>query len=141
MVGENRLEVDGLRNPGMDPKWRNVRVRQELVDEVKREIGKKKGRYPSLSEFVTEAVQLRLQTLAEEERLGEPIALGLEGPEEPRIWNLIAAYNRNKEECEHKEGEISTILADFHPSLSACALTGIQCSLYTCPRAETYPVM
>ena len=45
-------------------KWEAVRVKQELVEEVRKEV--EKGKYPSLSKFVSEAVQLRLQTLTKE---------------------------------------------------------------------------
>jgi len=43
------------------PEWRTIRVRQELVVAVKRTL--EKGRYRSLSEFVSEAVRLRLDEL------------------------------------------------------------------------------
>jgi len=45
-------------------KWKTVRIRQELVEEIKREA--KKKQYQSLSEFVSEAIQLRMQKLAKE---------------------------------------------------------------------------
>jgi len=105
------------------------------VEEVKKEIRKKKPEYPSLSEFVSEAIQLRLRTLAGEEETQEPVALGLR-TEEGQIWNMIAQYNLAEEECEYKESAIPTMLADLSLSSSACRLTGIQCSLYTCPRTK-----
>jgi glycine cleavage system H protein len=46
------------------PKLESVRVRQELLEEVKTEV--EKTEYKSLSEFVSDAIRLRLQTLAEE---------------------------------------------------------------------------
>ena len=46
------------------PKWKAVRVRQELLEEAKKEV--EKSQYPSLSEFVSEAIRLRLQTVAKE---------------------------------------------------------------------------
>jgi glycine cleavage system H protein len=46
------------------PKWRAVRIRQELVEEVKKEVEKRQ--YKSLSEFVSDAIRLRMQTLAKE---------------------------------------------------------------------------
>ena len=128
--------MDELRNLKTGPKWRKIRVRQELVEQVKREIEKRKSRYPSLSEFVSEAIQLRLRALAEEEEVGEPFGLGLGGIGEGQIWNVIAEYNRNMKECEYKQGEITTILADLPVSSLACRLTGIQCSLYACPRTN-----
>ncbi len=45
-------------------KMKVVRLRQELVEEIEKEV--KKGGYPSLSEFVSEAIQLRLQTLTKQ---------------------------------------------------------------------------
>lgn len=45
-------------------KWKAVRVKQELLDQVKQEIKQKE--YKGLSEFVSEAIQLRLQTLAKQ---------------------------------------------------------------------------
>ena len=45
-------------------KWKAVRVRQELVEEVKKEV--EKSQYQSLSEFISEAIRLRMQTLAKE---------------------------------------------------------------------------
>ena len=46
------------------PKWKTVRVRQELVEEAKKEV--KRGQYQSLSEFVSDAIRLRMQKLAKE---------------------------------------------------------------------------
>lgn len=46
------------------PKRKAVRVQQELLDEIKKEVAK--SEYRSLSEFVSDAIQLRLQTLAKE---------------------------------------------------------------------------
>ncbi len=45
-------------------KLKAVRVRQELLEEAKKEV--EKSQYPSLSEFVSEAIRLRLQTIAKE---------------------------------------------------------------------------
>jgi len=45
-------------------KWKAVRVRQELVQEAKTEV--ERGQYKGLSEFVSEAIQKRLQTIAKE---------------------------------------------------------------------------
>lgn len=42
-------------------KWRTIRVKQELVTAAKRTL--ETGRYQSLSEFVSEAIQLRLDEL------------------------------------------------------------------------------
>lgn len=62
-------------------KWKSVRVRQELVEEVKKEV--EKGQCQSLSEFVSEAIRNRLQTLAEER-----IPKYLERDEQSRILQL-----------------------------------------------------
>ena len=129
------MRNDVSRNPKTGLKWRNVKVRQELVDEVKKELAKK-AEYPSLSQFVSEAIQLRLRTLAGEEEPREPVALELGRKDEGQIWNVMAQYNMDEEECEHKEAGITTMLADLPLSSSACRLTGIQCSLYTCPRTK-----
>jgi glycine cleavage system H protein len=45
-------------------KWKTVRIRQELVEEIEKEV--KKKQYQSLSDFVSEAIRLRMQTLAKE---------------------------------------------------------------------------
>jgi len=45
-------------------KWKAVRVRQELLEEAKKEV--EKSQHQSLSKFVSEAIQLRLQKLAKE---------------------------------------------------------------------------
>ena len=46
------------------PKWKTVKIRQELVEEIEKEV--KKKQYQSLSSFVSEAIRLRMQTLAKE---------------------------------------------------------------------------
>jgi glycine cleavage system H protein len=45
-------------------KWKAVRIKQELVDEVRKEV--EKSEYKGLSEFVSEAIQNRLQELAKQ---------------------------------------------------------------------------
>ena len=45
-------------------KWKTVRIRQELAKEIEKEV--KKKQYQSLSDFVSEAIRLRMQTLAKE---------------------------------------------------------------------------
>jgi len=47
---------------GYVAKWKAVRVRQEVLEEAKKEV--EKSQYPSLSEFVSEAIRLRLRGLA-----------------------------------------------------------------------------
>jgi len=51
------------------PKWKTVRIRQELVTAAKRTL--EEGRYQSLSEFVSEAIRLRLGELKQPERIAE----------------------------------------------------------------------
>jgi len=45
-------------------KWKAVRVKQELVEEVEKQV--KKGEYKGLSQFVSDAIQHRLQILAKQ---------------------------------------------------------------------------
>jgi len=45
-------------------KWKAVRIKQELAEEVKKEV--EKSDYKGLSEFVADAIQQRLQTLAKQ---------------------------------------------------------------------------
>jgi len=45
-------------------KWKTVRIRQELVEEIEKAV--KKKQHQSLSDFVSDAIQLRMQTLAKE---------------------------------------------------------------------------
>jgi len=48
----------------MPEKWKTVRIRQELVEKMKKEVDI--SQYQSLSEFASEAIRNRLQTLAKE---------------------------------------------------------------------------
>ncbi len=48
----------------MAKKWKSVRIRQELVEEMKKEV--RKTQHQSLSEFASEAIRSRLQTLTNE---------------------------------------------------------------------------
>lgn len=45
-------------------KWKAVRVKQELAEQAKKEV--ERSEYKNLSEFVSEAIQLRLQTLTKQ---------------------------------------------------------------------------
>ncbi len=45
-------------------KWRSVRVKQELMEKIEKEV--EKGQYQSLSEFVSDAIRLRMQKLTKE---------------------------------------------------------------------------
>ena len=86
--------------------WKTVRVRQELLDAVERAV--EAGRYGSLAEFVSEAVQLRLKEL--HEGRGEAVAKAVECPvlEERMLFS-----------CEHMwavvtpEGNVRVGLSDF----------------------------
>jgi len=44
------------------PKWKEVRVKQELVEEVEKEL--RRTGHKDLSDFVSDAIQNRLQTRA-----------------------------------------------------------------------------
>ncbi|NWG10975.1 hypothetical protein HXY33_04400 [Candidatus Bathyarchaeota archaeon] len=46
------------------PEWKNVKVRQELVEEIEKELEKEE--LQNLSEFVSEAIRHRLETLTKE---------------------------------------------------------------------------
>lgn len=48
----------------MPEKWKTVRIRQELVEKMKKEV--ERSQYQSLSEFASEAIRNRLQTLTKE---------------------------------------------------------------------------
>ncbi|MEM1582537.1 MAG: glycine cleavage system protein GcvH [Candidatus Bathyarchaeia archaeon] len=43
------------------PKWKTVSIREELIEEIEKAV--KTGRYRSVSEFVSEAIRLRLEEL------------------------------------------------------------------------------
>jgi glycine cleavage system H protein len=62
---DNHTHANRRRNRGSGgrnmQKWKTVRVRQELMAAAKREL--ETGRYQSLSEFVSEAIRLRLDEL------------------------------------------------------------------------------
>jgi len=45
-------------------KWKSVRIRQELAQRVQKEV--EKSQYQNLSQFVSDAIRLRMQTLAKE---------------------------------------------------------------------------
>jgi glycine cleavage system H protein len=51
------------------PEWRTIRIRQELVVAAKRTL--EKNQYQSLSEFVSEAIRLRLDELKQPEKIAE----------------------------------------------------------------------
>jgi len=52
------------------PEWATISIREELIEEIRR-ILKRTGRYRSISEFVAEAIRLRLEEMA---RKGETLS-------------------------------------------------------------------
>ena len=49
-------------------KWKNVKIRQELIEQVEKELqqGQKAEKLPSLSEFVADAIRRRVETMTKE---------------------------------------------------------------------------
>lgn len=62
-------------------KLKTVRIRQELLEEVKKEV--ERGQYQSLSEFVSEAIRLRMQ-----KQTKERISEYLERDRQSRVFQL-----------------------------------------------------
>jgi Arc/MetJ-type ribon-helix-helix transcriptional regulator len=73
--------------------WRTVSIRQELIKEIEKTI--KKGEYRSLSEFVSEAIRLRLEELV---RGGATSAGGPQGTANMEEGTLKASTNLREEE-------------------------------------------
>jgi len=64
------------------PEWVTISIREELIEEV-RKLLKRTGRYRSISEFVAEAIRLRLEEMA---RKGETVPeLPVEAPLKPSV--------------------------------------------------------
>src|SRR3989337_1929701 len=64
------------------PEWVTISIREELIEEI-RKLLKKTGLYRSISEFVAEALRLRLEEMA---RRGEAIPeLHAEAPPTPDV--------------------------------------------------------
>lgn len=64
------------------PEWATISVKKQLVDEI-RELLKRTGRYRSVSEFVAEAIRLRLEEMAAKgEIIRELAAEALQAPVE-----------------------------------------------------------
>jgi len=64
------------------PEWATISLREELVEEI-RKLMKRTGRYRSISEFVSEAIRLRLEEMT---RIGEPIQeVSEEAPRTPSV--------------------------------------------------------
>lgn len=66
-------------------KWTIVKVKQELVEQVEKQVDE--SRCKNLSEFVSEAIQLRLQTLTEKRKATPPTRPKIVGVREYRCTN------------------------------------------------------
>lgn len=88
------------------PEWRTIRVRQELVAAVKRTL--ETGRYRSLSEFVSEAIRLRLDELKQsQEKISEKHA------EYPVIHERLRYTPNHMWAMVTPEGNIRVGLSDY----------------------------
>ena len=88
------------------PEWRTVRVRQELVTAAKRTL--ETGRYRSLSEFVSEAIRLRLDELKQShEKIAEKQA------EYPVIHERLLYTPNHMWAMVTPEGNIRVGLSDY----------------------------
>ena len=63
------------------PEWATISIREELIEEI-RKLLKRTGRYRSISEFVAEAIRLRLEEMA---RKGETLSELLEASPAPPV--------------------------------------------------------
>jgi len=64
------------------PEWATISIREELIEEI-RKLLKRTGRYRSISEFVAEAIRLRLEEMASK---GEAISeFPVEAPPTPSV--------------------------------------------------------
>jgi Arc/MetJ-type ribon-helix-helix transcriptional regulator len=64
------------------PEWATVSIRGELIEEI-RQLMKRTGRYRSISEFVAEAIRLRLEEMAT--KSGSTSELASETPQIPSV--------------------------------------------------------
>jgi len=65
------------------PEWATVSIREELVEEI-RKIIKRTGRYRSISEFIAEAIRLRLEEMARKGEVAPELpAEALQAPSAP----------------------------------------------------------
>ncbi len=88
------------------PRWRTVRVKQELVAAAKRTL--ETGRYQSLSEFVSEAIRLRLDELKQShEKIAEKQA------EYPMIHERLLYTSNHMWAMVTPEGNIRVGLSDY----------------------------
>ncbi len=88
------------------PEWKTIRLRQELVAAAKRTL--EKGRYRSLSEFVSEAIRVRLDEL---ERRHEKTAE--KRPEYPVVQERLLYTPEHMWAMVTPEGNIRVGLADY----------------------------
>jgi glycine cleavage system H protein len=56
-----------MRKVGMSGRWKTVKIREALVTKAEKEV--EQGPHPNLSQFISEAVRIRLQTLDVEQKL------------------------------------------------------------------------
>jgi Arc/MetJ-type ribon-helix-helix transcriptional regulator len=56
------------------PEWATISIREELIEEI-RNLLKRTGRYRSISEFVAEAIRLRLEELLRSEVASPPVTM------------------------------------------------------------------
>ena len=88
------------------PKWKTIRVRQELVTAAKRTL--EKSRYRSLSEFVSEAIRLRLDELKQShEKIAQKQA------EYPLIHERLLYSPNHMWTMVTPEGNVSVGLSDY----------------------------
>jgi len=70
------------------PEWATISIREELIEEI-RKLLKRTGRYRSISEFVAEAIRLRLEEMA---RKGETLSELLEPSPAPPVPVAPASF-------------------------------------------------
>jgi Arc/MetJ-type ribon-helix-helix transcriptional regulator len=79
------IKSDVRKNPergNQMPEWATISIREELIEEI-RKLMKRTGRYRSISEFVAEAIRLRLEEMASK---GETVPeLLSETPKKPSL--------------------------------------------------------
>ncbi len=88
------------------PKWKTIRIRQELVTVAKRTL--EKGRYDSLSDFVSEAIRLRLEELKQSrEKIAE------KRPEYPVIRERLLYTSNHMWAMVTPEGNVRVGFSDY----------------------------
>jgi len=89
------------------PEWATVSIREELIEEI-RKLLKSTGRYRSISEFVAEAIRLRLEEIA---RKGEAIPeLAAESPPSTLTTSITPVSMMTPEITEGTRGYINVQL-------------------------------